>query len=112
MTGQLDADFSARHAAYDLKKLRGKQLLTKIGRSRRYEVCPSSMRSIAAQHGSCACMTDHCRAIREQGVLGHKLLDADVCWQRVEGVRVTIRAHSSNHIDGFDARPSPSAAYI
>ena len=48
MTGQLDADYSPRHAAYDLKKLRGKQLLTKMGRSRRYELCPSSMRTIAA----------------------------------------------------------------
>jgi len=48
LTGQAEADYSPRHAAYDLKKLRGKQLITKIGRSRRYELCPSSMRSIAA----------------------------------------------------------------
>lgn len=48
MTGQSAADYSARHAAYDLKKLRAKHLLTKMGRSRRYELCPSSMRSIAA----------------------------------------------------------------
>ena len=47
-TGQADADYSARHAAYDLKKLRGKQLITKMGRSRRYELCAASMRSIAA----------------------------------------------------------------
>ena len=48
MTGQSDADYTPRHAAYDLKKLRGKQLITKMGRSRRYELCPSSLRSIAA----------------------------------------------------------------
>ena len=48
MTGQSDADYTPRHAAYDLKKLRGKQLITKMGRSRRYQLCPSSMRSIAA----------------------------------------------------------------
>jgi hypothetical protein len=48
MTGHSDADYSPRHAAYDVKKLRGKQLITKRGRSRRYELCPASMRSIAA----------------------------------------------------------------
>jgi len=48
MTGQSDADYTPRHAAYDLKKLRGKQLISKMGRSRRYQLCPSSMRSIAA----------------------------------------------------------------
>jgi hypothetical protein len=48
MTGHSDTDYSPRHAAYDVKKLRGKQLITKTGRSRRYELCPASMRSIAA----------------------------------------------------------------
>jgi len=48
MTGQADGDYSPRHAAYDLKKLRGKHLITKMGRSRRYELCAVSMRAIAA----------------------------------------------------------------
>ena len=48
MTVQSEAEYSSRHAAYDLKKLRGKQLITKMGRSRRYELCPSSMRTITA----------------------------------------------------------------
>jgi hypothetical protein len=48
MTGQSDAEYSPRHAAYDLKKLRAKQLITKMGRSRRYELCPASLRAIAA----------------------------------------------------------------
>lgn len=48
MTGQLEADYTQRHAAYDLKKLRGKQLITKLGRSRRYEVSASSMRAVSA----------------------------------------------------------------
>jgi hypothetical protein len=50
MTGQSDSEYSTRLAAYDLKKLRGKHLITKMGRSRRYELSPSSMRSIAALH--------------------------------------------------------------
>ena len=48
MTGQSEADYTQRHATYDLKKLRGKDLSTKMGRSRRYEVSASSMRAITA----------------------------------------------------------------
>jgi len=48
MTGQAEADYTHRHAAYDLKKLRGKQLITKLGRSRRYDVSASSMRAVSA----------------------------------------------------------------
>jgi hypothetical protein len=50
MTGQSDADYTPRHAAYDLKKLRGKQLIAKMGRSRRYDVSPSSIRAVTALH--------------------------------------------------------------
>src|SRR5207244_5034944 len=48
MTGQSEADYTQRHATYDLKKLRGKDLITKMGRSRRYEVSTSSMHAITA----------------------------------------------------------------
>ena len=48
MTGQPDADYTSRHAAYDLKKLRGKELIAKMGRSRRYDVSPASMRAVTA----------------------------------------------------------------
>jgi hypothetical protein len=40
--------YTKREAAYDLKKLRAKQLITKLGRSRRYQAAPSGMRAIAA----------------------------------------------------------------
>ena len=48
MTGQSDADYTLRQAAYDLKKLRAKDLITKLGRSRRYQLSPPSMRAITA----------------------------------------------------------------
>ena len=48
MTGQTDRDYSTRQAAYDLRKLRGKQMLNKPGRSRRYWVPPDAARTIAA----------------------------------------------------------------
>jgi hypothetical protein len=58
-TGQLAAEvrvrlgtqagtYGTRQAAYDLKKLRGKQVLTRIGATRRYQVPPSGLRVIAA----------------------------------------------------------------
>jgi hypothetical protein len=48
MTGQTAADYTPRQAAYDLRKLRGKGLLDKPGRARRYQVPPVAARTIAA----------------------------------------------------------------
>jgi hypothetical protein len=40
--------YATRRAAYDLKKLRGKDLVRKLGNSRRYHVPPHAIRTIAA----------------------------------------------------------------
>jgi hypothetical protein len=48
MTGQTAAHYTIRQGAYDLRKLRGKQLVFKPGRSRRYHVPESAARTIAA----------------------------------------------------------------
>ena len=40
--------YSVRQAAYDLRKLRGKRLVDKPGRARRYHVPPPAARTIAA----------------------------------------------------------------
>jgi hypothetical protein len=45
MTGP--TGYTIRQAAYDLRKLRGKELLVKPGRSRRYQVPPPAARTIA-----------------------------------------------------------------
>jgi hypothetical protein len=37
MSGQAQSEYGPRRAAYDLKKLRGKGMVNKIGLSRRYE---------------------------------------------------------------------------
>jgi hypothetical protein len=42
------ADYTVRQAAYDLRKLRGHDLVTKPGRSRRYHVPPQAARTITA----------------------------------------------------------------
>lgn len=48
MTGLTPSSYTVRQAAYDLKKLRGKGLITKLGRTRRYQVQSHAMRAIAA----------------------------------------------------------------
>jgi len=40
--------YQTRHAAYDLKKLRAKGLIGKVGSSRRYQAPPDGLRTIAA----------------------------------------------------------------
>ena len=40
--------YGARRAAYDLKKLRGKKMVRRIGRMRRYESLPKGLRAMAA----------------------------------------------------------------
>lgn len=46
MTGQ--EAYTVRQAAYDLRKLRGKNLAVKPGRSRRYQITPDAARTITA----------------------------------------------------------------
>jgi hypothetical protein len=48
MTGQTPEGYSIRQGAYDLRKLRGKQLVLKPGRTRRYHVPELPARTIAA----------------------------------------------------------------
>src|SRR5271165_1175593 len=40
--------YNPRQAAYDLKKMRGKQIVQRIGATRRYEAIPSGLRAITA----------------------------------------------------------------
>jgi hypothetical protein len=42
------APYTARQAAYDLRKLRGKDLVGKVGNSRRYQPTPHGLRAMAA----------------------------------------------------------------
>ena len=47
MTGQTGDDYTVRQAAYDLRKLRGKQLVDRLGRTHRYHVPPDAARTLA-----------------------------------------------------------------
>jgi hypothetical protein len=48
MNGQAEADYGPRRAAYDIKKLRGKGMVRKIGTSRRSEPEPDGLRAVTA----------------------------------------------------------------
>ncbi len=48
ITGPTGADYGTRQAAYDLKKLRGKDLITKVESAHRYRVPLPALRTIAA----------------------------------------------------------------
>lgn len=48
LTGVDQCGYTARQAAYDLRKLRGKRLIDKPGRTHRYHVPPAAARTIAA----------------------------------------------------------------
>ena len=45
---QRASEYSARHAAYDLKKLRGKNIVRRIRKTHRYESLPKGLRAMAA----------------------------------------------------------------
>ena len=46
--GKPESEYGARRAAYDIKKLRAKGMVRRIGKSRRYEVIPEGLRSLTA----------------------------------------------------------------
>ena len=48
MTGKPDSAYGTRRAAYDIKKLRAKGMVRKIGKTRRYEPVPEGLRSLTA----------------------------------------------------------------
>jgi len=48
MSGEPTSEYGARRAAYDIKKLRGKDMVRKIGASRRYESLHPGLRALTA----------------------------------------------------------------
>src|SRR5467141_3981557 len=48
MSGEPASEYGARRAAYDIKKLRGKDMVRKIGASRRYEPLHQGLRALTA----------------------------------------------------------------
>ena len=48
LSGATESEYGPRRAAYDIKKLRAKEMVRKIGKSRRYEPVPEGLRALTA----------------------------------------------------------------
>ena len=48
LTGQSPSQYGSRQAAYDLKKLRGKEMVRRVDKTQRYEAIPDGIKAIAA----------------------------------------------------------------
>jgi hypothetical protein len=48
LSNQSESDYGARRAAYDLKKLRAKQILRRVAQTRRYESTARGLRGMVA----------------------------------------------------------------
>jgi hypothetical protein len=74
MTGH--ESYTIRQAAYDLRKLRGKQLADKLGRTRRYHIPPDAVRAIIAL----VTLRDHVIAPILAGVRSPRVGRKPACW--------------------------------
>jgi hypothetical protein len=80
LTGQTDLDYTVRQAAYDLRKLRGKQLVVKPGRTRRYQVPGEAACTIAAL----LTLRDHVIAPILAGVRSPRIGRKPAAWAAVD----------------------------
>jgi hypothetical protein len=93
MTGQ--ADYTIRQAAYDLRKLRGKDLLVKPGQSRRYQVQPTAARTITAL----LTLRDQVIIPILAGVRSPRMGRKPAHWTRVDRHYEDIRINMQNLLD-------------
>lgn len=80
MTGQTDDDYSLRQAAYDLRKLRAKHLVHKLGRSHRYRVPPDAARVMTGL----VALRDHVIAPILAGVRSPRLRRKPSSWTTID----------------------------
>jgi len=90
MTG--DTGYTIRQAAYDLRKLRGKQLVDKPGRSRRYQLDPRTAGTIAAL----LTLREHVIAPILAGIRSPRMGRKPITWTSVdrdyEKIRIDMQA--------------------
>jgi len=87
MTGQDDVGYTIRQGAYDLRKLRGKNLVVPIGRSRRYEVPGDAVRTVAAL----TVLRDQVIAPILAGVRSSRHDQAPGTWTQIDEDYLTLR---------------------
>jgi hypothetical protein len=104
MTGQ--TTYTTRQTAYDLRKLRGKELIVKPGRSRRYQVPAAAARTIAAL-----------LALRDQvispilaGIRSPRMGRKPAHWTRVDRDYETLRVNMQTLFHDLGLTTSTAAA--
>jgi hypothetical protein len=98
--------YTTRQAAYDLRKLRGKDLIIKPGRSRRYQVPPSAARTITAL----LTLRDHVIAPILAGVCSPRPGRGPAHWTRIDPDYGNLRVSMHTLFDDLGIRTSPAAA--
>jgi hypothetical protein len=96
--------YTTRQAAYDLRKLRGKQLISKPGRTRRYHVPPDGARTIAAL----LTLRDHVIAPILAGVRSPRMGRKPKTWTPVDRDYEALRIDTQTlfqHV-GIETRPA------
>jgi hypothetical protein len=104
MTGRSAAGYTIRQAAYDLRKLRGKQLVDRPGRSRRYHVPPVAARTIAAL----LTLRDQIVAPILAGIRSPRMGRKPKSWNRIDRDYEQIRIHMQTLFDDL-ALTTPDA---
>jgi hypothetical protein len=104
ITGQ--AGYTIRQAAYDLRKLRGKNFITKPGRSRRYRVPPQAARTIAAL----LTLRDQVIGPILAGVRSPRMGRKPAVWTRVDRDYEALRIGMQTLFHDLGIKPVPAAA--
>jgi hypothetical protein len=84
-----DTDYTTRQAAYDLRKLRGKNLVDRPGRSHRYHVPPQPARTITAL----LAVRDHVIGPILAGVRSPRMGRKPAHWTPIDRHYETLRIH-------------------
>ena len=107
ITGTSDADYPIRPAAYDLRRLRGKQLVVKPGRTRRSRVPALAARTIAAL----LTLRDQVIAPILAGIRSPRMGRKPKAWTSIDRDYEQIRANMQTLFDDLAlTTPAPLAA--
>ncbi len=98
--------YTTRQAAYDLRKLRGKNLIIKPGRTRRYQVPPDAVRTIVAL----LTLRDHVIAPILAGVRSPRRGRPPAHWTRVDRDYQTLRVGMQTLFRDLGIETLPAAA--
>jgi hypothetical protein len=98
--------YTTRQAAYDLRKLRGKQLIAKPGRTRRYHVPPDGARTIAAL----LALRDHVIAPILAGIRSPRMGRKPKIWTPIDRDYETLRIGMQTLFRHVGIETQPAAA--